>query len=400
MDPFRPDDLGFQRMTRLPPYIFSIVDRLKIEARRRGEDIIDLGMGNPDLPTPKHIVHKLVESVKNPRNHRYSASKGITKLRMAIGDWYRRRYDVELDPETESVVTIGVKEGIGHLALATLGPGDVALVPGPTYPIHAYSVIIAGADLRSFPLLGHGDFFQRLQTATKETWPHPKMLIVSFPHNPTTQVVQLDFFERLVDFAREHHLMIVHDFSYADVVFDGYKAPSLLQVKGAKEVSVEFFSLSKSYNMAGWRVGFCIGNPNMLTALARLKSYFDYGIFQPVQIASIIALNENQDCVRETVEVYRKRRDALIHGLKRVGWEIEKPKGTMFVWAEIPKALKKMGSVEFSKLLLQEAKVAVSPGVGFGDLGEGFVRFALVENEIRIKQAVKGIARVLKSHKG
>ena len=396
MDPFHLDDLGFQRMTRLPPYIFSIVDRLKIEARRRGEDIIDLGMGNPDLSTPKHIVHKLVESVKNPRNHRYSASKGIYKLRMAIGDWYRRRYDVELDPETESVVTLGVKEGIGHLALATLGPGDVVLVPGPTYPIHAYSVIIAGADLRSVPLLGHGDFFQRLQTATKETWPHPKMLMVSFPHNPTTQVVHLDFFERLVDFAKEHHLMIVHDFSYADLVFDGYRAPSLLQVKGAKEVGVEFFSLSKSYNMAGWRVGFCIGNPKMLAALARLKSYFDYGIFQPVQIASIIALNENQDCVRETVEVYRKRRDALIHGLRRVGWEIEKPKGTMFVWAEIPKALKKMGSVEFSKFLLREARVAVSPGVGFGDLGEGFIRFALVENEARIKQAVKGIGKVLR----
>jgi len=383
-------------MTRLPPYIFSIVDRLKIEARRRGEDVIDLGMGNPDLATPKHIVHKLVESVKNPRNHRYSASRGIYKLRLAIGEWYRRRYDVELDPETESVVTIGVKEGIGHLALATLGPGDVVLVPGPTYPIHAYSVIIAGADLRSVSLLGHGDFFQRLQTATKETWPHPKMLIVSFPHNPTTQVVPLDFFERLVDFAKEHHVMIVHDFSYADLVFDGYRAPSLLQVKGAKEVGVEFFSLSKSYNMAGWRVGFCCGNPNMLAALARLKSYFDYGIFQPVQIASIIALNEDQDCVRETVEVYRKRRDALIHGLKRVGWEIEKPKGTMFVWAEIPKALKKMGSVEFSKLLLRDARVAVSPGVGFGEFGEGYIRFALVENEARIKQAVRGIGKALR----
>ena len=396
MDRFHPDDLGFQRMTRLPPYIFSIVDRLKIEARRRGEDVIDLGMGNPDLATPKHIVHKLVESVRNPRNHRYSASRGIYKLRLAIGEWYRRRYDVELDPETESVVTIGVKEGIGHLALATLGPGDVVLVPGPTYPIHAYSVIIAGADLRSVSLLGHGDFFQRLQTATKETWPHPKMLIVSFPHNPTTQVVPLDFFERLVDFAKEHHVMIVHDFSYADLVFDGYRAPSLLQVKGAKEVGVEFFSLSKSYNMAGWRVGFCCGNPDMLAALARLKSYFDYGIFQPVQIASIIALNEDQDCVRETVEVYRKRRDALIHGLKRVGWEIEKPKGTMFVWAEIPKALKRMGSVEFSKLLLRDARVAVSPGVGFGEFGEGYIRFALVENEARIKQAVRGIGKALR----
>jgi alanine-synthesizing transaminase len=383
-------------MMRLPPYIFGIVDQLKMEARRRGEDIIDLGMGNPDLPTPKHIVQKLVEAAKNPRNHRYSASKGIYKLRMAITDWYRKRYDVELDPETESVVTIGAKEGLGHLVLATLGPGDVVLVPDPTYPIHAYSVVIAGGDLRSIPLMGSGDFFDRLLAATKQTWPPPKMIIVSFPQNPTTQVVDLKFFEDLVDFAREHQLMLVHDLAYGDIVFDGYRAPSLLQVKGAKDVGVELFSLSKSYNMPGWRVGFVVGNPQMLSALARLKSYFDYGVFQPIQIAAIIALNHEQDCVRETVEIYRKRRDTLIHGLKRIGWEIEKPKGTMFVWAEIPKPFKKMGSIDFTKLLLKEGKVAVSPGIGFGECGEGFVRFALVENENRIKQAVRGIGKVLK----
>jgi alanine-synthesizing transaminase len=367
-----------------------------MEARRRGEDIIDLGMGNPDLPTPKHIINKLIEAVKNPRNHRYSASKGIYKLRCAIADWYQRRYDVDVDPETESVVTIGAKEGLGHLVLATLGPGDVVLVPDPTYPIHAYSVVIAGGDLRSVPLMGEGDFFQRLLTATKQTWPHPKMIIVSFPHNPTTMVVDLNFFEDLVAFAKEHHLMVVHDLAYGDIVFDGYKAPSLLQVKGAKDVGVEFTSLSKSYNMPGWRVGFAVGNAEMLAALARLKSYFDYGVFQPIQIAGIIALNEDQDCVHQTVEEYRKRRDALIDGLKRVGWEIEKPKGTMFVWAEIPKPFKKMGSIDFSKLLLREGKVAVSPGIGFGEYGEGFVRFALVENEARIKQAVKGVQKVVK----
>ncbi len=396
MGSFHPEGAGFHRMMRLPPYIFGIVNQLKMDARRRGEDIIDLGMGNPDLATPKHIVNKLIEAVKNPRNHRYSASKGIYKLRLAIGDWYRKRFDVELDPESEVVVTIGAKEGIAHLALATLGPGDVVLVPDPTYPIHTYSVVIAGGDLRSVPLVGEEDFFQRLLTATKQSWPHPKMLIVSFPHNPTTKVVDLDFFEDLVAFARDHQLMIVHDFAYGDLVFDGYRAPSLLQVKGGKDVGVEFFSLSKSYNMPGWRVGFAVGNAEMLAALARLKSYFDYGIFQPIQIASIIALNEDQNCVRETVEEYRKRRDALIHGLKRVGWEIEKPKGTMFVWAEIPEPFKKVGSIDFTKLLLQEGKVAVSPGVGFGEYGEGFVRFALVENEARIKQAVKGIGKVIK----
>jgi alanine-synthesizing transaminase len=393
---FHPEGSGFHRMMRLPPYIFGIVNQLKMEARRRGEDIIDLGMGNPDLPTPKHIVNKLIEAVKNPRNHGYSASKGIHKLRLAITNWYRNRYDVDLDPESEAVVTIGAKEGIGHLVLATLGPGDVVLVPDPTYPIHAYSVVIAGGDVRSVPLTGEGDFFERLLTATKQTWPHPKMLIVSFPHNPTTKTIDLDFFERLVEFAKDHRLMVVHDLAYADIVFDGYRAPSLLQVNGAKEIGVEMFSLSKSYNMAGWRVGFAAGNPEMLTALARLKSYFDYGVFQPIQIAAIIALNEDQACVREISDIYRRRRDTLIHGLKRVGWEIEKPKGTMFVWAEIPKDFQKMGSLDFTKFLLREGKVAVSPGIGFGECGEGYVRFALVENEPRIKQAVKGIQKALK----
>ncbi|MCJ7704120.1 MAG: alanine transaminase [Desulfobacterales bacterium] len=393
---FHPEGSGFHRMMRLPPYFFGIVNQLKMEARRRGEDIIDLGMGNPDLATPKHIVNKLIEAVKNPKNHRYSASKGIHKLRLAITNWYRNRYDVDLDPESEAVVTIGAKEGIGHLVLATLGPGDVVLVPDPTYPIHAYSVVIAGGDLRSVPLMGEGDFFERLLTATKQTWPHPKMLIVSFPHNPTTKVVDLDFFERLVEFAKDHRLMVIHDLAYADIVFDGYRAPSLLQVNGAKEIGVEMFSLSKSYNMAGWRIGFAAGNPEMLTALARLKSYFDYGVFQPIQIAAIIALNEDQACVREISDTYRRRRNTLIHGLKRVGWEIEKPKATMFVWAEIPKDFQKMGSLEFTKFLLREGKVAVSPGIGFGECGEGYVRFALVENEPRIKQAVKGIQKALK----
>lgn len=395
MESFYIEASRFQRMMRLPPYIFGIVNQLKIEARRRGEDIIDLGMGNPDLPTPKHIVNKLIEATKNPKNHRYSASKGIYKLRLAITNWYKRRYDVELDPENESVVTIGAKEGIAHLVLATISPRDLVLVPDPTYPIHSYSAVFAGGDIQTIPLKEEKEFFDHLCRAIRDTWPNPKMIILSFPHNPTTMVVNIDFFERLVSFAKEHKLMVVHDLAYGDIVFDGYQAPSLLQVKGAKDVGVEFFSLSKSYNMPGWRVGFAVGNPEMLSALARLKSYFDYGVFQPIQIAAIIALNDDQRCVQETVETYRKRRDTLINGLKRIGWEIEKPKGTMFVWAKIPEAFKKMGSVEFSKYLLKEGKVAVSPGVGFGECGEGFIRFALVENEARIKQAVKGIKKAL-----
>lgn len=386
---------AFQRVKRLPPYVFAIVNELKQEARRRGEDIVDLGMGNPDLPTPRHIVQKVVEATRNPRNHRYSASRGIAKLRAAICDWYRKRYDVELDPEREAIVTMGAKEGLAHLALAVVGPGDVVFSPNPTYPIHPYSVIIAGGDVRSIPMSPDRDFFEDLITATKLTWPQPKMLVISFPHNPTTQVVELEFFQKVVDFAKEHSLIVIHDFAYADLCFDGYRAPSFMQAKGAKELGVEFFSLSKSYSMAGWRVGFAVGNPNLIQALARIKSYLDYGIFQPIQIAAIIALNGEQECVQEIVRTYERRRDTLINGLCRAGWEIEKPKGTMFVWARIPEPYRSMGSLEFSKLLLEKAKVAVSPGIGFGEYGDEYVRFALVENQHRINQAVRGIRKIL-----
>jgi len=381
----------FHRIKRLPPYVFSIVDDLKMKARRKGDDIIDLGMGNPDLATPPHIVEKLIEAVKNPRNHRYSASRGIYRLRAAIAAWYGKNYGVDVDPDSETIVTIGAKEGIAHLALATLGPGDVVFVPTPAYPIHHYSVIIAGGDLRTIPLIKGRDFFEDLQNAMRQTWPKPKMLIISFPHNPTTQVVELDFFEKIVDFARAHDLMVVHDLAYADLVFDGYKAPSFLQVPGAKDVGLEFFTLSKSYSMPGWRVGFGVGNRKMISALGRIKSYLDYGIFQPIQIAAIIALNEDQSCVEEIRKIYQERRDALVDGLRRAGWKIDKPKATMFVWGEIPEKFKEMGSLEFSKLVLQDGKVAVSPGIGFGEYSDDHVRFALVENTQRIKQAVKGI---------
>ncbi len=384
----------FYRIRRLPPYVFSIVDDLKMKARRGGDDIIDLGMGNPDLPTPPHIVDKLIEAVKNPRNHRYSASRGIAKLRAAIAGWYARNYGVDIDPETEAIVTLGAKEGMAHLILATIGGGDIVFVPTPCYPIHAYSVIIAGGDLRTIPLVKGRDFFQDLQTATRQVWPQPKMLIISFPHNPTTRVVDLSFFEKIVEFARAHDMMVVHDLAYADLVFDGYKAPSFLQVPGAKDLGLEFFTLSKSYSMPGWRVGFAVGNRKMIHALARIKSYLDYGMFQPVQIAAIIALNEDQACVEEIRNTYQDRRDALIDGLQRAGWKIEKPKGTMFVWGEIPDKFKEMGSLEFSKLVLQVGKVAVSPGIGFGEYGDDHVRFALVENCHRIKQAVKGIKKL------
>ncbi len=386
----------FHRITRLPPYVFNGVNALKIAARRRGEDIIDFGMGNPDQPTPPHIVAKAIEAMENPKNHRYSASRGITKLRLAITNWYKRRYQVALDPESEAIVTIGSKEGIAHLALALVGPGDIVMAPSPTYPIHTYSVIIAGAELRSIPLRHDRDFFEDMASATKQLWPRPKMLIINFPHNPTTQVVELDFFEKIVDFAKEHNLIVVHDLAYADLVFDGYQAPSLLQVPGGKDVGVELLSLSKSYNMPGWRVGFCVGNPQIIEALTKLKSYLDYGIFQPIQIASIIALNGPQDCVDDMVTLYQNRRNVLVDGLNRIGWKIEKPKATMFVWGEIPDAFKKMGSLAFTELLLKEAKVAVSPGIGFGEYGDEHVRFALVENEHRTRQAIQGIKKVLK----
>ena len=381
----------FYRIKRLPPYVFAIVNDLKTKARARGEDIIDLGMGNPDLGTPKHIVAKLIEAAQNPKNHRYSASRGITRLRIAITKWYRDRYRVELDPESEAIATIGAKEGLAHLALAVLQPGDGALVPNPTYPIHSYSVVIADGDLRSVPLTPGGDFFARLQETARLAWPKAKLLILSFPHNPTTTCVDRPFFEKVVEFAKEHRLMVVHDFAYADLHFDGYTPPSFLEVPGAKEVGVELFSLTKSYNMAGWRLAFCCGNPTMVHALARIKSYLDYGVFQPIQIAGIVALEGDQSVVRDISEIYRKRRDVLVNGLNKQGWTVPKPKGTMFVWAPIPEEFRTMGSLEFAKLCVQEAKVAVSPGVGFGEYGEGYVRFALVENELRIRQALRGL---------
>jgi alanine-synthesizing transaminase len=385
----------FARLDRLPPYVFAQVNEIKMEARRTGQDIIDLGMGNPDLETPRHIVDKLVESARKGHNHRYSASMGITKLRHAISDWYKRRFDVDIDPETEAIVTIGVKEGMSHLVLVTIRPGDVVLTPNPTYPIHPYSAIIAGGDVRGIPLGPGQDFFDNLVHATRQSWPRPKLLILSFPHNPTTEIVDLGFFQKIVDFAREHKMMIIHDFAYADLVYDGYKAPSMLQVPGAKEVGVEFFSMSKSYSMAGWRVGFCVGNRETIFALRRIKSYLDYGIFQPIQIAAIIALNSDQQCVADIRDTYRSRRDTLITGLNRIGWEVASPKGTMFVWAKIPDQYRAMGSVEFSKFLIKEAQVAVSPGLGFGEYGDEFVRFALIENNMRTNQAIRGIRKVL-----
>ncbi len=387
--------MEFQRIKRLPPYVFSIIDGMKMEARHRGEDIVDFGMGNPDLPTPPHVVAKLIEAASKPANHRYSVSRGIYKLRVAIAKWYKRRYGVDIDPDSEAIVTIGAKEGLSHLAWATIDPGDVVLCPSPTYPIHQYSVVLAGGDLRCIPLTTSEEFFAHLDEAIRQTWPKPKMLIISFPHNPTTQVVELDFFEKVVKAAKEHEFLVVHDLAYADLTFDGYKAPSFLQAAGAKDVGVEFFSLSKSYNMPGWRVGFCVGNKEIVHALARIKSYLDYGIFQPIQIAAIQALDGPQDCVEEICSMYQKRRDALLDGLDRAGWHIPRPKGTMFVWAEIPEPAKKMGSVEFAKYLLQEAQVAVSPGIGFGQYGDEHVRFALIENEHRTKQAVRKIKKAL-----
>ena len=387
----------FRRMKRLPPYVFAVVNELKMELRHQGEDIIDLGMGNPDLATPPHIVEKLTEAACKAPNHRYSASKGITRLRHAICGWYKRRYDVDLDPDREAVVTIGAKEGLSHLVLSTISPGDVVLCPSPTYPIHPYSVVIAGGDLRSVPLIPGGDFFEELMTAFRQTWPQPKMLIISFPHNPTTTVVDLDFMQKIVDFCREHEIWLVHDFAYADLTFDDYQAPSVLQVPGAKDVAVEFFSMSKSYSMAGWRLGYCVGNPEMVNALTRIKSYLDYGVFQPIQIAGIIALQEDQSCVKEIVDTYKSRRDTLITGLNRAGWDVPMPKATMFVWARIPEPYRDLGSVEFSKKLIREAKVAVSPGKGFGEYGDDYVRFALVENEHRTNQAIRGIRRFLQN---
>jgi len=387
----------FPRMKRLPPYVFATVNALKMMARRRGEDIIDLGMGNPDMPTPPHIVEKLVEAAGKAANHRYSASRGITKLRVAISDWYKRRFDVDIDPETEAIATIGAKEGLSHLVLATVEAGDVVLVPNPTYPIHAASVVISGGQLVSIPLSHDRDFFEDLATITQLLRPRPKMLIISFPHNPTTKCVDLEFFQRIVEYARKYEVLIVHDFAYADLVFDGYVAPSFLQVPGAKEVGVELFSLSKSYNMPGWRMGFVVGNQRLVHALTRIKSYLDYGVFQPIQIASIIALNGPYDCVQQIVATYKERRDALCRGLNNIpGWRVEPPKGTMFVWVRIPKRFRHLGSINFSLMLIEEAKVAVAPGLGFGEWGDEYVRFALVENVQRTNQAIRGLRKVMR----
>ena len=381
----------FRRINRLPPYVFAIVNELKAAARARGEDIIDFGMGNPDQPTPKHIVDKLVEAAQRRDTHRYSQSKGIPRLRRAICNWYKDRYDVDLDFETEAIVSIGSKEGLAHLALACLGPGDSVLVPNPAYPIHPYGFVIAGADVRHVPLVPGVDFFEELEKAIVESWPRPKMLVLNFPGNPTTQCVELDFFERVVAIAREHNIWVIHDIAYADIVFDGYKAPSILQIPGAKEIAVEFFSLSKSYNMPGWRVGFMVGNPVLVAALAKIKSYLDYGTFTPIQVAAITALEGPQECVQEIRDMYQKRRDVLCDGLNALGWQVEKPKATMFVWARIPEAYQSMGSLEFSKKLITDAKVAVSPGIGFGQHGDDHVRFSLIENEHRTRQALRGI---------
>ena len=389
----------FNKLNRLPPYIFAQVTSLMAAARKAGEDIIDLGMGNPDLATPPHVIEKICEAARNPRNHRYSTSRGLPNLRAAITEWYQRRHGVELDPETEAIAVIGAKEGLSHFVLMAIGPGDVVLCPDPAYPIHQYSVIIAGGDLRKVPLTPDSDFFASLENAVARTWPKPKLLMLSFPANPTTQVVDRAFFERVVDFAKENDLMVVHDFAYAEICFDGYRAPSILEVPGAREVAIEFGSLSKSHSMAGWRVGFAAGNRDMVQALTRIKSYLDYGMPQPIQIGAIVALRGPQDCVQEACDEYRLRRDVLIEGLGQPGegqWKIEKPLATMFVWAPLPEAFRAMGSLEFSKRLLKEAQVAVSPGIGFGEVGEGYVRFALVENRHRIRQAVRGIRRFLR----
>ncbi len=390
-------DEEFPRIRRLPPYVFNIVNDLKAGARARGEDIIDFGMGNPDRPTPKHIVDKLTEAANRADTHRYSVSRGIPRLRRAISRWYQDRYRVSLDPEREAIVTIGSKEGLAHLALAIVERGDAVLVPSPAYPIHPYGFVIAGADIRHVPLVSGVDFFDELSKAIRDSWPRPKMLVLNFPANPTAQCVELEFFEKVVAVARENGIWVVHDLAYADIVFDGYRAPSILEVSGAKEIAVESFSLSKSYNMPGWRVGFMVGNARLIHALGRMKSYLDYGMFTPIQVAAITALEGPQDCVSEIRETYRSRRDVLCEGLNSVGWEVQKPKATMFVWAAIPEPYRALRSLEFCKKLLREAGVAASPGIGFGDYGDDHVRFGLIENEHRTRQAVRGIRRMLRA---
>lgn len=388
----------FARIDRLPPYVFNITAELKMAARRRGEDIIDMSMGNPDGATPPHIVAKLTEVAQRTDTHGYSTSRGIPRLRRAISHWYQRRYGVEIDPEDEAIVTIGSKEGLAHLMLATLDRGDTVLVPDPSYPIHIYGAVIAGADIRSVPMAPEIDFFAELERAIRGSYPKPKMVILGFPSNPTARCVELKFFARIVALARQHGILVVHDLAYADIVFDGWKAPSIMQVPGAKEVAVEFFTLSKSYNMAGWRIGFMVGNPELVHALSRIKSYYDYGTFTPLQVAAIAALEGDQQCVRDIAAEYQVRRDVLVKGLGEAGWPVESPKASMYIWARIPEPYREMGSLEFSKRLLAEAKVSVSPGIGFGDYGDGHVRFALIENQNRIRQAVRGIRAMLRGH--
>ncbi|WP_454668499.1 alanine transaminase [Achromobacter kerstersii] len=381
----------FSRIERLPPYVFNITGELKMAARRRGEDIIDMSMGNPDGATPKHIVDKMVEATSRPTTHGYSVSKGIPRLRKAICDWYQRRYAVEFDPDSEAIVTIGSKEGLAHLMLATLDRGDTVLVPNPSYPIHIYGAVIAGANIRSVRMTPGVDFFEELERAVRESFPKPKMMVLGFPSNPTAQCVDLSFFERVVALAKEHDILVVHDLAYADITFDGYVAPSIMQVPGARDVAVEFFTMSKSYNMAGWRVGYMVGNRELVNALARIKSYHDYGTFTPIQVASIAALDGPQDCVNEIVAQYQSRRDVLVRGLHEAGWNVEIPKASMYIWAQIPEPYRAMGSLEFAKRVLSDAKVALSPGIGFGEYGDDYVRFALIENEQRTRQAVRGI---------
>src|SRR6476646_10282996 len=390
----------FSRIKRLPPYVFNITNELKMNARRRGEDVIDLSMGNPDGPTPQHIVDKLVEAAQRQDTHGYSVSKGIPRLRRAIGTWYQRRYGVELDPDSEIIVTIGSKEGLAHLMLACLERGDTVLVPNPSYPIHIYGAIIAGADIRSVRMTSGVDFFAELERAIRELTPKPKMLVIGFPSNPTAQCVELDFFERIVALARQHNILVVHDLAYADIVFDGYRAPSIMEVPGARDVAVEFFTMSKSYNMAGWRVGCMVGNRDLVTALARIKSYHDYGTFTPLQVAAIAALEGPQECVEEIRAKYEKRRDVMVKGLHEAGWMVEKPKASMYVWAQITEQYRAMGSIEFAKKLLRDAKIAVAPGIGFGDYGDDHVRIALIENEARSRQAVRGIKEMFRKDAG
>ncbi|MGK5071189.1 alanine transaminase [Janthinobacterium sp. RT4P48] len=391
---------SFSRINRLPPYVFNITAELKMAARRRGEDIIDMSMGNPDGATPAHIVDKLIDTVKRPDTHGYSASKGVPRLRRAISHWYKKRYDVDIDPDSEAIVTIGSKEGLAHLMLATLDRGDTVLVPNPSYPIHIWGAVIAGADIRSVRMGPGVDFFAELERAIRESYPKPKMMVLGFPSNPTAQCVELEFFERVVALAKQHNILVVHDLAYADITFDGWKAPSIMQVPGARDVAVEFFTMSKSYNMAGWRIGFMVGNAELVAALARIKSYHDYGSFTPVQVAAIAALEGDQSCVTDICAQYQRRRDVLVKGLHEAGWMVEKPKASMYIWAHIPEAYRHLGSLEFAKLLLQKAKVSVSPGIGFGEYGDEYVRFALIENEARVRQALRGIKNMLRSGDG